>query len=294
MRPVAPRALLIVRLVLPSRFPLLLRVCTPKLERLEAPVEDIGGQSIVVVEPALDVLHGFVVLVVVGVEAVIARVAGWLEVDENIGIKTSLQRKRPSMQHGSTLVQNHITRLHRHIVSPPIVPIHLQRPRLVDVLGDIDDRAGDQGQTIDVRVQDGSLRVLPDAVEGGGRELLAGPFLKGVTGDFPYHVFEFFACPLELVVVHIQHPCGAFPVVGVSIPSIPLLHLLPPLIIFPKSLNGLEHPRRSLDLGEPHFGIIHHALGLSQIHRDPIRLVAIAQLVIRTLVMPAFLHEMIV
>mmetsp|Transcript_26784 Transcript_26784/g.55910 ORF Transcript_26784/g.55910 Transcript_26784/m.55910 type:complete len:225 (+) Transcript_26784:649-1323(+) len=191
MRPVAPRALLLLGLVRPSRFPFLLRVFPSPVEGLEAPVDDVGREAAVVVEPAFDVEHGVVVVFVFGVEAVVGGVSFWFEVDEDIGIIPPFQRKRPPVQHAPALVQNHLPRLHRHIVRPPVVPVYLQRPRLVDVLRHVDDRAQHQRQPIDVRGEDGAIGVLAYAVEGGGGEFLGRPLLEGVAGHFPDGVFEF-------------------------------------------------------------------------------------------------------
>jgi hypothetical protein len=69
-------------------------------------------------------------------------------------------------------------------------------------------------------------------------------------------------------------------VIGVSIPRIPILHLLPTSIILPKLPYDFENlfgdPRRR----EARFGVIDHALRLTQIHRNSIVLILVARVVI--------------
>jgi hypothetical protein len=115
------------------------------------------------------------------------------------------------VQHAVTLVQYHLPRLYRDVVSEAVVPDHLQRPRLVDVLRDVDDGARDERQAVDVRAEYGSGRVLPYAVQGRGRQLLAGPLLEGVPRHLPYHVLELGSGPRELVVVEAEHPSMTLP-----------------------------------------------------------------------------------
>mmetsp|Transcript_5511 Transcript_5511/g.10765 ORF Transcript_5511/g.10765 Transcript_5511/m.10765 type:complete len:281 (+) Transcript_5511:226-1068(+) len=93
------------------------------------------------------------------------RVTQRFEVNEHIGIMPSHQRKRPTVNHRMTLVKHHVPHLHRNIVRVPIVTVHLQRPRFIDVLIDVDDGANDQRSTIDVGSEDGSLGVYPYSVQ---------------------------------------------------------------------------------------------------------------------------------
>mmetsp|Transcript_26696 Transcript_26696/g.57410 ORF Transcript_26696/g.57410 Transcript_26696/m.57410 type:complete len:335 (-) Transcript_26696:253-1257(-) len=291
MRAIAPRTLLLVCLVRPSRFPFLLRIFSSPLERFETAIDDVGGESAVVVEASFDAEHGVVVFVFFGVEAVIRGVAYWFKVDEDIGIIPSLQRKRPSMQHTMALIQNHLPRLHRNIIRPTIMSINLQRPRFIHILRHIDNRTSHQRQTIDMRGKDGSGSVLSNSVERGGCEFLSGPFLEGVAGHFPDCVFEVCSGAGEFFVVYGEHPGWAFPVISISIPSKPLLHLLPPLIILPKFLNHLKNLRGRFHFGKPQLGIIHHARRLHQIHTNTIILRLIARIVI---VMTTCFHEGVV
>mmetsp|Transcript_38908 Transcript_38908/g.81775 ORF Transcript_38908/g.81775 Transcript_38908/m.81775 type:complete len:409 (+) Transcript_38908:1943-3169(+) len=294
MRAITARPILGIRLVRPSRFPFLLGMLSSPLKGFEGSIDDVGWESSIVVETTLDVEHGFVVFFVVGVEAMLARVSDGFEVDEDIGIIIPLQRKRPSMQHTVTFIQNHLPRLNRHIVRLSIMSIHLERPRFLHILRHINNRRGYQRKPIDVRGQYGSQSVFANAVKGGGGEFLSRPFLEGMTGGFPDRVFECFASPDEFVVVYVEHPGGAFPMIGISIPSKPFLHLLLSLILIPKIFNGRKHLLRGLNHGKPILGIIHHTLRLAQIHLDSIALGLIALVSLVLLVISTSFHKVII
>lgn len=84
VRPVAPGPLFFLGLVSPPRLPFLLGIFSSPFEGLKRSIDDVGRQAGVVIESALDVEHGVVVFFVVGVEAVVARVAIWFEVYEAV------------------------------------------------------------------------------------------------------------------------------------------------------------------------------------------------------------------
>jgi hypothetical protein len=52
---------------------------------------------------------------------------------------------------------------------------HFERPRLIDVLGDVDDGRTDQWQAINVRSQKGAFFVNPNAVQTALREFFTRP-----------------------------------------------------------------------------------------------------------------------
>jgi hypothetical protein len=49
-----------------------------------------------------------------------------------------------------TLIENHVTRFHRHIVRSASVIIDFDGPGLVDFLIDLDNAGGDERQAIDI------------------------------------------------------------------------------------------------------------------------------------------------
>mmetsp|Transcript_15045 Transcript_15045/g.27169 ORF Transcript_15045/g.27169 Transcript_15045/m.27169 type:complete len:244 (+) Transcript_15045:506-1237(+) len=189
------------------------------------------------------------------------RMPSRLEVNENVGVEPSLQRKRTAMQHRVTLVQDHVSRLHCHVVRLSIMRINLDGPRLIHVLIDVDDGGRHERHAIHVGGEDGSLGVNADTIEGAFRNLLAGPLLHGVLGGVPDLAFDVGSRTAKAGVLDGDHVGGGVPVIRVSIPLGPILILpiLLILIIVPKLLDAFPHFRWRPHLFEPQLRVILHA-----------------------------------
>lgn len=127
------------------------------------------------------------------------------EMNENIGVKPPFQWEWTTVQYRMTLVQNHITRLHRNIISLSIMSINLNRPRLIHILRHIQNGRTHKRHAIDVSGQDGSFRVDANAVEAAFRDLVARPFFHGAFGGIPDFAFDVGSCSAEAGVFDAYH-----------------------------------------------------------------------------------------
>jgi len=84
--------------------------------------------------------------------------------DENVGKVPALHGERTGVDERSAFVEDHVARLHSDVDSFSLPVDDFQGPRFVDVLCDVDDAARNEREAVDVRRQDGSLRVDTDSV----------------------------------------------------------------------------------------------------------------------------------
>mmetsp|Transcript_8471 Transcript_8471/g.31896 ORF Transcript_8471/g.31896 Transcript_8471/m.31896 type:complete len:314 (-) Transcript_8471:103-1044(-) len=196
----------------------------------------------------------------------------WLEVDKKVGVVSALEGKRPAVDANVTLVQNHVSRRHGHVVRLAAVVIDLKRPRLIHILIDIDDGRRNQWQAVAVRGQDRAVVVHPDAVQRRRLQLLARPLLDDGLGAVPDPLLELPAGkgPLGIfrVIFQIDHVCGHLPVVYVDVsfrPFFVLLFLGRPLpVVLDLLPDVLRHPH----LAEPHIREVILCLRLIDVHLD--------------------------
>mmetsp|Transcript_44335 Transcript_44335/g.79530 ORF Transcript_44335/g.79530 Transcript_44335/m.79530 type:complete len:474 (+) Transcript_44335:449-1870(+) len=269
---------------------------------LGGPPRNVRGQSIrhigLVSPRALFVLRPLGSLLRRLLRIMPQRMPRGFKVDENIGIIPALQREWTAVQHRVTLVQYHIARFHRDIVSLAIVRVHFNGPRLVHVLIDVYDGRAHQWHAIDVGGQDGSFRVDADAVEGTFGDFDVGPFLHGVLGGVPDVAFDVDACAAEAGVFDGDHVRWGIPMIRISIPLGPILTLpiLLILILIPKFLHPFPNLLRRPHLLKPQLRIILHARRLPQRHLHTIMFRNLTRRIPMSIpiMLIASLHELIV
>mmetsp|Transcript_15650 Transcript_15650/g.37582 ORF Transcript_15650/g.37582 Transcript_15650/m.37582 type:complete len:223 (-) Transcript_15650:420-1088(-) len=209
--------------------------------------------------------------------------------NEHVRIIPSLQRKGPPVNDRVALVKYHIPHVHRYIVRPAVVPVHLQRPRLVDVLRDVYYGADDQRHPVHVRREDGAVGVHPRPVEGGGGELRARPPLQRGFDRVPHGLTE--------GTVQVDHLGGRRPVVGVRVPRGPRfvgdgLDGCEPLV--PEFGEQGHRGGGRADLVKAELCVVEHARGLAQIHLDPLPFAIVALVSLGMVPLPAPRHEIVV
>lgn len=130
------------------------------------------------------------------------------KVHKQVGNEFSTQRKGPSVENGMALVQDHVSRFHGNVVGASVVSNDFERPRFVQVGIDVDNGRADQGESIDVCAENGSLCVDTDTVQRALIQLLLGPFLDSFLGGVPELLFETVATPAQTRVFNIDNACG--------------------------------------------------------------------------------------
>ena len=138
-----------------------------------------------------------------------------LEVDKDVGEVPSPEREGPTVNQRVALVKYHVPRFHGDVDREAVPAVDLEGPGLVDVLGDVDDPAADQGDPIDVGAEDGTGGVLPDPVQRHRPELgeAARPLGNGVDGGVPDLLLEGLPAALVLGVSDVEDVRGGLPVV---------------------------------------------------------------------------------
>mmetsp|Transcript_11077 Transcript_11077/g.16903 ORF Transcript_11077/g.16903 Transcript_11077/m.16903 type:complete len:219 (+) Transcript_11077:534-1190(+) len=187
------------------------------------------------------------------------------EMHKDIGKIPSLQRKRPPMQHRMTLIQDHIPRLHCNIISFPIMPIHLNRPRLVHVLIHVNNRRTHQRHPIHMSRQNRTLSIHPNPIQRTLGQLLSRPLLNRTLRCIPYPIFSTGSSSTQLSIFHTHHVGRCDPVIGISVPRWPIF-IFPVLTIFvflPEFLDFVPYCGWCLDFLKADIGIVLHTGWLS-------------------------------
>mmetsp|Transcript_9987 Transcript_9987/g.20823 ORF Transcript_9987/g.20823 Transcript_9987/m.20823 type:complete len:265 (-) Transcript_9987:154-948(-) len=214
--------------------------------------------------------------------------------NENVRVIASLEWKGPTVDQRMALVQNHVPGFHGNVYGVAVSIIHLQRPWFVDVLGNIDNPAAHQGNTVDVWAQNRSLGILANSVQTHGPELgdAPRPFGNPVNGGIPNSVFEFRTRTLQIFFFHADHVRGRFPVVGINVSAPPLLKFFRVFVGLPKACQEFQERIGCLEFRISRAGHVDHRLGLANVHGQAILL--LVQAVRLGIVIETTLHKIVV
>mmetsp|Transcript_19462 Transcript_19462/g.33416 ORF Transcript_19462/g.33416 Transcript_19462/m.33416 type:complete len:455 (-) Transcript_19462:327-1691(-) len=195
------------------------------------------------------------------------------EVNKNVRVVSSLKGEGTPVEDRVRFVKDHIARFHGDVVGFAVVRVHLHRPRLVDILIDVQNRRAHQWHAVDVRGQNTSLGIHANAVQRTIRDFFAGPFLDGIAGGIPDFALNVHSRTAEAGVFYGDHVGWRLPMIGIRIPLGPILRLpiLLILVVLPKFLDAFPHLWGGPHLFESQFRIVLHTGRLSFGHLDAVR-----------------------
>mmetsp|Transcript_19960 Transcript_19960/g.57824 ORF Transcript_19960/g.57824 Transcript_19960/m.57824 type:complete len:288 (-) Transcript_19960:248-1111(-) len=203
--------------------------------------------------------------------------------NEYIRKVSTLHSERSTVNDGVTLVQNHVPRLHRHVVRPPVVSDNLDRPRFVQILIDVNDGRTDQRQTIDVRGEEMPALVHPNAVQRAGLQRLSRPFLQRRFRRVPHGPLDGQPTADEIVrILDVDHVRRFVPIIDVGVSLGPLF--LDPFgfvpVVVPETLQDGVDGVGTADLQEARFGEVLHIPRLLPAHPYALLLALVAQMTV--------------
>lgn len=88
-----------------------------------------------------------------------------LKMNKNVGVVASFEGKWATVKDRVAFVQNHVARLHSHIVGATIVRVHLYGPGLVNILRNLKNSRCDERQAVNMRGEHGSILVDSNPVQ---------------------------------------------------------------------------------------------------------------------------------